>query len=65
MTYEYDTVNEAIEMGIKPALQTYAEGFDLAAIADTEATPTKRGTYCVSDGGGFWAAVRDAGTEVK
>ena len=65
MTYEYNTVNEAIEMGIKPALQPYAEEFDLAAIADTEVSPTERGTYRVSDGEGFWAAVRDAWTGVE
>lgn len=65
MTYEYNTVNEAIEMGIKPALQPYAEEFDLESIADTEVTPTGRGTYRVSDGEGFWAAVRDARTGAR
>lgn len=65
MTYEYNTVNEAIEMCIKPALQPYAEEFDLTAIADTEVTPTERGTYCVSNGEGFYAAVRDAWVGVK
>lgn len=65
MTYEYNTVSEAIELGIKPALQPYAEEFDMEAIADTEVTPTERGTYRVSDGGGFWAAVRDAWRGVK
>lgn len=55
MTYE------AIELGIKP----YAEEFDMEAIADTEVTPTERGTYRVSDGEGFRAAVRDAWRGVK
>lgn len=65
MTYEYNTVSEAIEMGIKPALQPYADEFDLLAIADTEVTPTDRGTYRVSDGEGFWAAVRAAWTGAR
>lgn len=65
MTYEYNTVSEAIEMGIKPALQPYAEEFDLESIADTEVTPTPQGTYRVSDGEGFWAAVRDAWTGAR
>ena len=65
MTYEYSTVDEAVELGVKPALQPYAEEFDMEAIADTEVTPTERGTYRVSDGEGFWATVRDAWTGVK
>ena len=59
MTYEYDTVSEAIERGIKPALQPYTREFDpTTTIADIKVTPTPGGTYLVSDGEGSGAAAR-------
>lgn len=65
MTYGYNTVSEAIETGIEPALRPYADEFDMTALADTGVAPAPRGTYSVSDGEGFRAAVRDAWTGAR
>lgn len=55
--YRYTTVQDAIEQEIKPALQPYADDFDLDRMVDRVVQPDGD-KFTVIQGDGFWEAAR-------
>lgn len=55
--YRYTTVQDAVEQEIKPALQPYADDFDMDAMADRVVRPDGD-KFTVVQGDEFWEAAR-------
>lgn len=55
--YRYPTVQDAVEQEIKPALQPYADDFDLDRMADFVVQPDGD-KFTVAQGEAFWEAAR-------
>lgn len=55
--YCYTTVQDAVEQEIKPALQPYADDFDMDAMVDRVVQPDGD-KFTVIQGDGFWEAAR-------
>nr|DAF26779.1 MAG TPA: hypothetical protein [Caudoviricetes sp.] len=55
--YRYATVQDAVEQEIKPALQPYADDFDLGRMADFVVQPDGD-KVTVVQGEAFWEAAR-------
>jgi hypothetical protein len=55
--YRYTTVQDAVEQEIKPALQPYADDFDLDRMVDFVVQPDG-GKFTVVQGEAFWEAAR-------
>lgn len=57
--YRYVTVQDAVEQEIKPALQPYADAFDMDAMAD-RVVRQDGGKFTVVQGDEFWEAARQS-----
>ena len=57
--YRYTTVQDAVEQEIKPALQPYADDFDMGAMADRVVQPDGD-KFTVVQGDEFWEAARQS-----
>lgn len=57
--YRYTTVQDAVEQEIKPALQPYADDFDMAAMVDRVVLPDGD-RFTVVQGDEFWEAARQS-----
>ena len=57
--YRYTTVQDAVEQEIKPALQPYADDFDMDAMADRVVQPDGD-KFAVIQGDEFWEAARQS-----
>lgn len=57
--YRYATVQDAVEQEIKPALQPYADDFDMDAMVDRVVQPDGD-KFTVVQGDGFWEAARQS-----
>lgn len=57
--YRYTTVQDAVEQEIKPALQPYADDFDMDAMADRVVQPDGD-KFTVVQGDEFWEAARQS-----
>ena len=55
--YRYTTVQDAVEQEIKPALQPYADDFDMDAMVDRVVRPDGD-KFIVVQGDEFWEAAR-------
>lgn len=55
--YRYTTVQDAVEQEIKPALQPYADDFDLDRMVDFVVQPDGD-KFTVTQGEAFWEAAR-------
>lgn len=55
--YRYATVQDAVELEIKPALQPYAADFDLDRMVDFVIQPDGD-KFTVAQGEAFWEAAR-------
>lgn len=55
--YRYTTVQGAVEQEIKPALQPYADDFDMDRLVDFVVQPDGD-TFTVVQGEAFWEAAR-------
>lgn len=55
--YRYTTIQDAVEQEIKPALQPYADDFDLDRMADFVVQPDGD-KFTVAQGEAFWEAAR-------
>lgn len=57
--YRYATVQDAVEQEIKPALQPYADDFDMDAMVDRVVLPDG-GKFTVVQGDEFWEAAHQS-----
>lgn len=57
--YRYTTVQDAVEQEIKPALQPYADDFDMDAMAD-RVVQSDGDKFTVIQGDEFWEAARQS-----
>ena len=57
--YRYTTVQDAVEQEIKPALQPYADDFDMDAMVDRVVQPDGD-EFTVLQGEEFWEAARQS-----
>lgn len=57
--YRYTTVQDAVEQEIKPALQPYADDFDMDAMVDRVVRPDGD-KFTVVQGDEFWEAARQS-----
>ena len=57
--YRYTTVQDAVEQEIKPALQPYADDFDMDRMVDRVVQPDG-GKFTVVQGDEFWEAARQS-----
>lgn len=57
--YRYTTVQDAVEQEIKPALQPYADDFDMDAMVDRVVQPDGD-KFTVVQGDEFWEAARQS-----
>ena len=55
--YRYPTIQDAVEQEIKPALQPYADDFDMDRMVDFVVQPDGN-EFTVTQGEAFWEAAR-------
>lgn len=57
--YRYTTIQDAVEQEVKPALQPYADDFDMGRMVDRVVKP-EGDKFTVVQGDAFWAAARQS-----